>query len=493
MLTIFTALHYAAELGRSDICQVLLSGPETFLTLVDQQRHTPCDLADRSGNNKLAAHLEARAILYRDPYGMDDELLAQVIQNSGGEYDEEDAGTKLVSPFGWFTTHNMDQIQSERERRVQETLSLIQNVVDRRSEGEKELEKLLGEPVETENPDLDILNFKRIHQGHVEMLLQKHGWDVKKAVVAFAKSPVRAFETCGIGVPSSPLLDEEEDAEVICLICCESFSKKSEEWKVLRSCSHGFCSSCLGSYIVDTASYCSDGLVVKCPHHACKSPLDPSEVSLYCRDREDFDRLAAASNNKFVLACETLRFCPHPDCSCTVKFTMPRFAKEAGLDHIDVFHLVGAVCARQGNSGQKFLSYEGVDDPQYFNHEVEPKKAHRFCFSCGESHSHWPLKCDSLDEWKAEVADHVKEVAGGESNEEDFSGIAQKLWMKANTRPCPKCQVPIEKDQGCNHVCIPYLYRLCNFFSSHIFLRLYVADDLQQCGMPLRVLLDLQK
>jgi hypothetical protein len=30
--------------------------------------------------------------------------------------------------------------------------------------------------------------------------------------------------------------------------------------------------------------------------------------------------------------------------------------------------------------------------------------------------------------------------------------IAQKLWLKANTRPCPECSVPIEKNEGCNHM-----------------------------------------
>lgn len=27
-----------------------------------------------------------------------------------------------------------------------------------------------------------------------------------------------------------------------------------------------------------------------------------------------------------------------------------------------------------------------------------------------------------------------------------------KTWMTANTKPCPKCQSPVEKSSGCNHV-----------------------------------------
>ena len=30
--------------------------------------------------------------------------------------------------------------------------------------------------------------------------------------------------------------------------------------------------------------------------------------------------------------------------------------------------------------------------------------------------------------------------------------LATRIWMKANTRPCPKCSNPIEKNDGCNHM-----------------------------------------
>eukprot|EP00977_Amphora_coffeiformis_P007362 scaffold1595_cov171-Amphora_coffeaeformis.AAC.3 len=455
-----TALHYAAEAGRSEFCQALLSRMETFLTLIDQQRKTPCDLAGGAGHTELAAHLEARALLYRDPFGMDDELLAQIIQMKGDD-DEEEA--KLVSPFSWFTTFDMKQINKERERRVQEALVLVKKVVARRSDGEKAVELLLGEPVKKEEPDIETHNFINIHPGHIEMLLNKHGWDVKKAAAAFYRSPQKAFEKCGIDLPSSEenVKEEEskenlkgEECEQTCLICCESFPIASDEWKSLQTCSHGFCRPCLGDYIADVAKSRSYGLAVKCPHHECKAPLTPIEVEHLSSDKQDYERVVATSNSNFVVSNDTLRYCPHPNCPCVVKFGLPKFAKDAGLDVVEIFHRVGGTCTTRGtkNDHQFVLSYQGVCDPQYFNHEKNPEKAHRFCFSCGEAFAHWPLQCEKLDSWKSEVANHVKEVEGGNVEDEDFNAIAQKLWMKANTRPCPKCQVPIEKDQGCNHV-----------------------------------------
>ena len=431
------------------------------MTLIDQQRKTPCDLAGGAGHAELAAHLEARALLYRDPYGMDDELLAQIMQTRSDD-DDDDMGTKLISPFSWFTSFDMEQINKERERRVEEALVLVKKVVARRSEGEKALESLLGEPVKREDPDAEIHNFSNIHPGHIEMLLNHHGWDVKKAAVAFSRSPRKAFDKCGIDVPllKNNLEDEEsketlqeEEGEQTCLICCENFSKDSDEWKLLVTCSHGFCRPCLGDYIADVAKSRSRGLAVKCPHHECKAPLTPAEVEQLSSDRQDYDRIVGASNSNFVVSSVALRYCPHPNCQCVVKFSLPKFAKDAGLDAVEIFHRVGGICATRGTKNHnRFLSYEGVYDPQYFDHERNPKKAHRFCFDCGETFAHWPLECDKIDSWKGEVATHVKEVEGEIVGDEDFNAIAQKLWMKANTRPCPKCQVPIEKDQGCNHV-----------------------------------------
>ena len=451
-----TALHYAAEMGRTEVCQALLSREETFLTLIDRQRKTPCDLADDAGHKGLAAHLEARSLLYRDPYGMDDELMAHIIQDSPEILDQ--SGTILVAPFKWFTTYNMAQIQDEMERRIQEALQTIQTVVEKRSEGESSVESMLGEPVQRLTPNIDIRSFALLHSGHVEMLLQFHGWDVKKATTAFAKSPFKAFQECGIAVPlSTPEQDEETESvdpmEQTCLICTDTFLETSPEWKVLKSCTHAFCQACLGEYIVDAAASKAQGLALKCPHHECHAPLTQAEVSDLAPDRKTYDRLVATSCNNFVVSNEMIRYCPHLNCPCVVKLTLPKYAKEAALDALETFQRVGGVCAKRGTlnaSGQ--LTYEGVPDPRYFQCDAPPEKAHRFCFSCGDLNTHWPLECNKLDLWKQEVGTHIQEVEGEELGDEDFNAIAQKLWMKANTRPCPKCDAPIEKNQGCNHM-----------------------------------------
>ncbi|VAI21085.1 unnamed protein product [Triticum turgidum subsp. durum] len=64
---------------------------------------------------------------------------------------------------------------------------------------------------------------------------------------------------------------------------------------------------------------------------------------------------------------------------------------------------------------------------------------HGFCLACGEE-AHRPVACDTVREWL-------------ETNRSD-SNTAQ--WVLANTKHCPECRRPIEKNQGCMHMtCSP--------------------------------------
>jgi ariadne-1 len=58
-----------------------------------------------------------------------------------------------------------------------------------------------------------------------------------------------------------------------------------------------------------------------------------------------------------------------------------------------------------------------------------------FCFKCGEE-DHIPSTCFYLECW----------------NEKEKSDSENLTWIKANTKPCPGCNNPIEKNQGCMHM-----------------------------------------
>mmetsp|Transcript_38140 Transcript_38140/g.36501 ORF Transcript_38140/g.36501 Transcript_38140/m.36501 type:complete len:115 (-) Transcript_38140:507-851(-) len=58
-----------------------------------------------------------------------------------------------------------------------------------------------------------------------------------------------------------------------------------------------------------------------------------------------------------------------------------------------------------------------------------------FCFKCGQEF-HQPAHCGLLQQWR-------------EKNQNESENMK---WMIAFTKNCPKCQKPIEKNQGCNHM-----------------------------------------
>jgi ariadne-1 len=61
--------------------------------------------------------------------------------------------------------------------------------------------------------------------------------------------------------------------------------------------------------------------------------------------------------------------------------------------------------------------------------------ASAWCFDCALE-DHKPASCEDAKKW------HDK-------NSSDAENVN---WILANTKVCPKCQVNIEKNQGCNHM-----------------------------------------
>lgn len=48
------------------------------------------------------------------------------------------------------------------------------------------------------------------------------------------------------------------------------------------------------------------------------------------------------------------------------------------------------------------------------------------------------------------------------------------IWVRQNTKECPKCRVPIEKNQGCNHMTCRY----CSFEFCWLCMRPYKTHQM---------------
>jgi hypothetical protein len=169
---------------------------------------------------------------------------------------------------------------------------------------------------------------------------------------------------------------------------------------------------------------------------------------------EIYDALIKAANENFVTAAGDMRFCPHPGCPGIVKRLLPAVVKNADIAPMFV-GMMGAVCTSCDIDDDENIpmTHDGMRDFNYTSlsrDALQPRRAHRFCFACGVHEPHWPATCELMESWKAKVQEEVSLV--GEGKVGSYQDVAQQLWLRTNTRPCPKCEAPIEKVEGCNHM-----------------------------------------
>ncbi|XP_013780319.1 E3 ubiquitin-protein ligase arih1-like [Limulus polyphemus] len=159
------------------------------------------------------------------------------------------------------------------------------------------------------------------------------------------------------------------------------------------ACGHRFCSECWSQYLTTKIMEEGMGQTISCAAHGCDILVDDQTVMTLITDPKVKLKYQHLITNSFVQCNRLLRWCPAPDCNHVVK-----------VQFVDV-QPVTCTC---GNT---------------------------FCFHCGENW-HDPVRCHLLKKWQKKCDDDSET-----SN-----------WIAANTKECPKCNVTIEKDGGCNHM-----------------------------------------
>lgn len=158
-------------------------------------------------------------------------------------------------------------------------------------------------------------------------------------------------------------------------------------------CGHVFCDECWRGF-VDCGIGDRTIFSSKCPAPDCNLKLTLSIMTRYTT-RPDLLKKIKLEN--FVEDSQQLRYCPAPGCQYVAKNTL--------LGRRDI---------------QCMCNFQ-------------------FCFACGEE-SHRPAFCSEVLEWLLKNLSESENVT----------------WIIANTKPCPNCKKPIEKNQGCNHMyCAP--------------------------------------
>uniref|UniRef100_A0A1I7U960 RBR-type E3 ubiquitin transferase n=1 Tax=Caenorhabditis tropicalis TaxID=1561998 RepID=A0A1I7U960_9PELO len=164
------------------------------------------------------------------------------------------------------------------------------------------------------------------------------------------------------------------------------------------ACNHLACKDCWNAYITDKIK--EKHSEIECMASDCKLLIEDERVINYLEDPSIYQKVLV---NSYVATNKSLRWCPG---SCG------KAVKVRSLADASIIICSCGVC---------------------------------FCFSCGHE-GHDPINCRLLKLWMKKC----------QEDNQTFN------WINVNTKDCPKCSSPIEKNGGCNYMrCHACKYEFC--------------------------------
>jgi ariadne-1 len=198
-----------------------------------------------------------------------------------------------------------------------------------------------------------------------------------------------------VGLLEKPVVEVRPyEKEVICGICFDYYLRSRMK---AAACGHHFCNVCWIGYIHTSINDGPGCLTLRCPDPSCSAAVGEDMVLSLVSD-EDRAKYTRYLLRSYVEDNRKTKWCPAPGCEYGVDFVM--------------------------GSGP---------------YDVTCKCAYNFCWNCCEE-AHRPVDCETVEKW----------ILKNSAESENMN------WILANSKPCPKCKRPIEKNQGCMHItCTP--------------------------------------
>ncbi|XP_033731278.1 ankyrin repeat and IBR domain-containing protein 1-like, partial [Pecten maximus] len=263
-----------------------------------------------------------------------------------------------------------------------------------------------------------------------DALLRNHEWSREMLLEAWMSDPLACCEKSGVTPPpslfsdqpqvqeslTSPVSSEPPSPDTMCDICTQSFLL--EEEPVHMSCKHQFCRCCWKEYL-NLKIQEGDAHHITCPGFQC-GKLVPVEIIENIVSREMARRYLQFDIKAFVDSNPSIKWCPFPGCGRAVR-----------LPELD-----------GNNQTPRQL-------PSDTSRAVDCGNKHYFCWDCG-GEAHEPCSCDNWTKWYKKIAEVKPEQMDG--TERDTESAANCLWLVTNSKPCPNCKSPIQKNEGCNHM-----------------------------------------
>ncbi len=186
-----------------------------------------------------------------------------------------------------------------------------------------------------------------------------------------------------------------------CGICFDE--KNGNEFTVLH-CNHPYCTECLNG-MVDMAIGQQSTNTLVCPHEGCRQRMNDADIRNICgQDNQKLNRYAEIAARERLMAMPNGRHCPTPNCNHA-------------------------------------YAYNG----QARNMRC-PACRQRYCANCLLNHAN-NIPCEQA------MQNNIADNANAAANQE---------WQRRNTKPCPRCNVRIQKNGGCNYMrCRQCRYEFC--------------------------------
>ncbi|OMO92793.1 Zinc finger, C6HC-type [Corchorus capsularis] len=224
------------------------------------------------------------------------------------------------------------------------------------------------------------------------ILLRNYNWSVSKVHDEWFADEDGVRKS--VGLLDRPVVHLANARELTCGICFESLPREDI---ASAACGHPFCRACWRGYICTTINDGPGCLSLRCPDPLCNAAIgrDMIDKLATTEEKQKYSRYLLRS---YVEDNRTTKWCPAPGCEYAIDFTL-------GSGNFDV----SCICS------------------------------HSFCWNCTEE-AHRPVDCATVAKW----------ILKNSAESENMN------WILANSKPCPKCKRPIEKNQGCMHItCTP--------------------------------------
>eukprot|EP00262_Sarcandra_glabra_P015770 TRINITY_DN494_c0_g2_i1.p1 TRINITY_DN494_c0_g2~~TRINITY_DN494_c0_g2_i1.p1 ORF type:complete len:586 (+),score=71.79 TRINITY_DN494_c0_g2_i1:157-1914(+) len=255
---------------------------------------------------------------------------------------------------------------------------------------------ILNEPDIRQRQEEDITRISTvlsISPVSASILLRHYNWSVSKVHDAWFADEEKVRKT--VGLLEKPVVEQVAvSGELTCGICFETYPRDRMN---SAACGHHFCSTCWAGYIGTSISDGPGCLMLRCPDPSCGAAVGQDMIDILAseEDKEKYRRYLLRS---YIEDNRKTKWCPAPGCEYAVDFVI--------------------------GSG----SYDVCCNCSY-----------NFCWSCTEE-AHRPVDCGTVSMW----------ILKNSAESENMN------WILANSKPCPKCKRPIEKNQGCMHItCTP--------------------------------------